>query len=293
MTPVVALTIAGSDSGGGAGIQADLKTFAAHGVYGTCALTAVTAQHTAAVLGVEMVDPGFVVSQVAAVLADLPPAAVKTGMLATPATVAAVAGVAERGALPHLVVDPVLVSTSGHSLMDEGGVAAYRELLLPYAAVVTPNLREAALLAGCELGDLRTIDGMAAVARELQALGPGMVVVKGGHAAPAGPGDGGDPVGGCPDVVAGPDGWRVLPAPRVATGNDHGTGCSLSAAIAARLALGQPVGEAVAGAKAYVHRALAGAAGWRLGSGHGPIDHFGWSSGTPAPAIAGVQRPSG
>lgn len=274
MTPRVALTIAGSDSGGGAGIQADLKTFAAHGVYGTSAVTAVTAQHTAAVLGVAALDPDVVVAQLHAVLADLPPAAVKTGMLANPDIVKAVADLAGRGLLPALVVDPVLVSTSGDSLMDDGGVQAYRGLLLPNAEVVTPNLREAALLAGRDPADLATVDAMADTAEWLRELGPRVVVVKGGHL------DGSVAA----DVVAGPGGVSVVDADRVETRNDHGTGCSLSAAIAAELALGTPTTTAIERAKGYVHRALRGAALWRLGAGHGPIDHFGWTASTTAPS---------
>lgn len=283
MNPVVALTVAGSDSGGGAGIQADLKTFAAMGVYGTCAVTAITAQHTRGVEAVVAIDPAIVTAQVEAVLDDLGAAAVKTGMLATPATVAAVADLAAAGRLPNLVVDPVLVSSTGHSLMDEGGVEAYRQLLLPHAAVATPNLHEAALLTARRLEDLRTIDAMTEAAQELQSLGATTVVVKGGHL-PAVGGTAGsasaftDTESGCPDVVAGPDGIAVLAAERVATGNDHGTGCTLSAAIAAGLALGARPPTAVVEAKEYVHRALQGAAAWRLGAGHGPIDHFGWSS---------------
>ncbi len=278
-TPTVALSIAGSDSGGGAGLQADLKTFAALGVFGTTAVTAVTAQNTAAVLGVVALDPDFVVAQVRAVTSDLAVAAAKTGMLARPDTVAAVAELAARGELPPLVVDPVLVSSTGHPLMDEGGVDAYRRLLLPEAAVATPNLREAALLTGRSLSDLATVGAMVEAAEELRALGATVVVVKGGHLASAAregaPGDAERP--GSPDVVVGPDGPVVLHGERVATSNDHGTGCSLSAAITAGLALGSPPLEAVVAAKAYVRRALAGAVDWRLGAGHGPIDHFGWS----------------
>ena len=270
MTPAVALTIAGSDSGGGAGIQADLKTFAALRVYGTCAITAVTAQHTAAVLRVVVLDPDAVVAQVHAVLADLPPAAVKTGMLASPEIVAAVADLASRGLLPHLVVDPVLVSTSGHSLMAAGGVDAYREELLPHAEVVTPNLREAALLIGAEPSDLATVDAMAEAGELLRKLGPTVVVVKGGDL------PGHDDL--APDVVVGPGGAIVLESERVRTRNDHGTGCSLSAAVAARLASGAAPTRAVEQAKSYVHQALVDAAEWRLGTGHGPIDHFGWSA---------------
>ena len=284
---MVALTIAGSDSGGGAGIQADLKTFAAMGVYGTCALTAVTAQHTRGVVAVQRVDPGTVRAQIDAVLDDFGAAAVKTGMLATPAIVAEVAELAARGRLVNLVVDPVLVSSTGHSLMDQGGIVAYRRLLLPHATVATPNLRETALLTGRPLEELGTLDAMTEAAEELRALGTTTVVVKGGHlSAAAGRArsvtsrDPGRHAGdaGCPDVVAGPDGVVVLPAERIATSNDHGTGCTLSAAIAAGLARGVEVSAAVAEAKRFVHRALLGAVDWRLGTGHGPIDHFGWSS---------------
>lgn len=294
MTPVVALSIAGSDSGGGAGIQADGRTFAALGVHGTFAVTAVTAQHTAAVLAVTVVDPAMVVAQVEAVLLDLPPAAVKTGMLATPATVAAVAALAAAGRLPNLVVDPVLVSSSGDSLMDEGGVDAYRRLLLPHAAVVTPNLREAALLTGRRLADLGSVEAMEAAAGELRSLGARTVVVKGGHLASARSGAATGGAGaGSPDVVVGPEGTVVLDEARVETANDHGTGCTLSAAIAAGLALGRPVPEAVVTAKELVHRALAGAAHWTLGSGHGPIDHFGWSAGgADPPAGTAGDRPA-
>jgi hydroxymethylpyrimidine/phosphomethylpyrimidine kinase len=271
MTPKVALTIAGSDSGGGAGIQADLKTFAALGVYGTSAITAVTAQHTAAVLRVVSLDPDMVLAQVHAVLADLPPAAVKTGMLSNPEIVKGVADVAARGLLPNLVVDPVLVSTSGHSLMDEGGVHAYRELLFPHALVVTPNLQEGALLAGVDVRELVSSEAMTQVAEELRRFGPDMVVLKGGHLQED----------TSTDVVVGPGGAIVLDSPRVDTRNDHGTGCSLSAAIAAELALGAPPSVAVERAKSYVHRALEGAARWQLGHGHGPIDHFGWGDERP------------
>jgi hydroxymethylpyrimidine/phosphomethylpyrimidine kinase len=266
VTPIVVLTIAGSDSGGGAGLQADLRTFAALGVFGTTAVTAVTAQHTAALLGVVAMEPAFVVAQIEAVVADLRPAAAKTGMLARPDTVRAVAELAAQGALPPLVVDPVLVSSTGHALMDEGGVDAYRRCLLPRAAVATPNLREAALLTGRRVGDLTTVEQMVEVAQELRALGSGAVVVKGGHFSGQ----------GAPDVFV--DGGEpvILTSNRVATGNDHGTGCSLSAAIAAGLAGGAEPLEAVRAAKDFVHRALVGAARWRLGRGHGPIDHFGW-----------------
>ena len=265
-TPLSALTIAGSDSGGGAGAQADLKTFAAHGVHGACALTAVTAQNTAEVRGVVALEPAFVRLQVETVLDDLDVRATKTGMLANAGVVAAVAGMAARGVLPNLVVDPVLVTSSGHPLLEPEGVAAYLELLLPQATVVTPNLHEAAVLGGTGVEELADLGARIEVAEKIRATGPLWVVVKGGHLA-----DSAD------DVVAGPAGTLVLEAPRVASGNDHGTGCTLSAATAANLALGHSVPEALRAAKAYVTRALAGAAEWRLGSGHGPLDHFGWS----------------
>lgn len=265
MTPKVALTIAGSDSGGGAGIQADLLTFAAHGIHGTSAITAVTAQNTKLVSAVLALPADFVVEQVRAVLEDLGPAAAKTGMLANAEIVRAVGELAAAGALPPLVVDPVLVSTSGHALMEPDGVEAYRRDLLPHALVVTPNLHEAAVLAGRRRTDLDGEEAMGAVAESLRSLGPRWVVVKGGHL-------GGG--AGAPDVVAGPDGIEVLAAERVSTHNDHGTGCTLSAAVAAQLALGTEPMEAVRRAKRYVQHALAGASDWRLGSGHGPIDHF-------------------
>lgn len=265
-TPPVALTIAGSDSGGGAGIQADLKTFAALEVHGTCALTAVTAQNTAAVRGVVTLEPAFVRAQVEAVLDDFTVRAVKTGMLATADIVLTVADLAEGGLLPHLVVDPVLVSSTGHPLLEHAGVAAYIERLLPHALVVTPNLREAAVLGETDVDSLRSLEARMAVAERIRATGARYVVVKGGHLTES-----------ADDVVAGPEGVIVLPGGRVPTGNDHGTGCSLSAAVAAHLARGVDVDEALTLAKQFVARALAGGAGWRLGAGHGPLDHFGWS----------------
>jgi hydroxymethylpyrimidine kinase/phosphomethylpyrimidine kinase len=268
-TPPTALTIAGSDSGGGAGIQADLKTFAAHHIHGASALTAITAQNTLEVRGVVALNADFVRLQVETVLADLEVSSVKTGMLANTPIVAEVARLASEGMLPALVVDPVLVTSSGHSLMDPSGLEAYLELLLPQALVVTPNLREAAVLAGVHREDLGSTDAMSEVAERLRDTGARYVVVKGGHLP-----------GSADDVVAGPEGITVLPGARVPTGNDHGTGCSLSAAIAANLARGKAVDDSVVAAKAFVARGLAGGASWRLGGGHGPLDHFGWS-GTP------------
>ncbi len=265
-TPPTALTIAGSDSGGGAGAQADLKTFAALRVYGTCAVTAVTAQNTAEVRGVVALEPAFVRQQVETVLDDFAVRSVKTGMLATADIVTTVADLAASGLLAQLVVDPVLVSSTGHPLLEPSGVTAYLEQLLPHALVVTPNLREAAVLGDTDVESLATLDARIAVAERIRATGARYVVVKGGHLT-----DSAD------DVVAGPDGIVVLPGKRVGTGNDHGTGCSLSAAVTAHLARDASVSEAISLAKAFVARALAGGADWRLGAGHGPLDHFGWS----------------
>ncbi|MCW2638482.1 MAG: thiD [Dactylosporangium sp.] len=257
MSPPVALTIAGSDSGGGAGIQADLKTFAMHGVFGTSAITALTAQNTVKVRAVQPVEPDFVAEQLSAVLDDLPVAAVKTGMLATAGTVRLVARWARR--LPPLVVDPVLVSSSGDSLFDGAARQAYLEELFPVATVVTPNSREAGVLVGRPVS---TVDDAIRAAHELGALGPTWVVIKGGHL---------DGDGEAVDVVWHDGGVELLREPWVDTANNHGTGCTFAAATAARLARGDDVRTALEGAKSYVHRALLGAAGWRLGAGHGPL----------------------
>jgi hydroxymethylpyrimidine/phosphomethylpyrimidine kinase len=265
-TPPTALTIAGSDAGGGAGVQADLKTFAAHRVHGTSALTAVTAQNTAEVRSVVALDPAFVRAQAEAVLDDFDVRAVKTGMLANASIVCEVARLGEEGRLPQLVVDPVLVSSTGHRLLERDGVDAYLTKLLPCALVVTPNLREAAVLGDTTVEALGPLEARTAVAEQIRAAGARYVVVKGGHLTDS-----------AEDVVAGPEGVFVLPGARVPTRNDHGTGCSLSAAIAANLARGADVVDAIGAAKAFVARALVGGARWRLGSGHGPIDHFGWS----------------
>jgi hydroxymethylpyrimidine/phosphomethylpyrimidine kinase len=257
MNPPVALTIAGSDSGGGAGIQADLKTFAAHGVFGTSVITALTAQNTAGVRGISAVGPEFVAAQLEAVLDDLPVAAVKTGMLATPETVALVARYAPR--LPGLVVDPVLVASSGDRLFTADAERAYLDLLFPHAVVVTPNLREASVLLGREVLDA---DDAVKAAADLAAYGPRCVVVKGGH------------LRGSEEAVDAVwyDGrTSLLTAPWIPTANNHGTGCTFAASTAARLAAGDDLPTALAGAKTYVHEALVRSASWSLGSGHGPL----------------------
>lgn len=274
-TPPVAMTIAGSDSGGGAGIQADLRAFGANGAFGASVVTAVTAQNTRGVDAVHVVPAAVVDAQLDSVLGDLPVAAVKTGMLATAELVGRVADRAEQGALPQLVVDPVLVSATGHRLLDEEALVTYRDRLLPHAAVVTPNRAEAEALLGMRVADL---DDASVAARALVQLGPATAVVKGGHL------DGDEAV----DVVAHADGTIVhLRAPRIATDNVHGTGCTFAAAIAALLASDLPIGAALDAAKTYVTASIAGAARWQLGGGCGPLDHLGFTAATRDPAEAG------
>lgn len=263
MTPPVVLTIAGSDSGGGAGIQADLKTFAALRCYGTSVLTAVTAQNTRAVTDVHPVPAATVASQLDAVLDDLPVGAVKTGMLGSAEVADVVAAKARDGALPSLVVDPVLVSSTGYEL----GVVTAIERLLPYAVVATPNVAEAAALVGRPVS---TPAEMADAAAALADGGARHVVVTGGDLR-----EGEQSV----DAMWTDGGTRFLRGPRVPTGHTHGSGCTFSAAIAANLARGLPVLAAVELAKSYVARALAGAVGWHVGGGIGPLDHFEWTAG--------------
>jgi hydroxymethylpyrimidine/phosphomethylpyrimidine kinase len=284
--PPVGLTIAGSDSGSGAGIQADLKSMAAFGVLATTAITTVTAQNTAEVTGVHHLPAAFVDRQISAVLADLPVAAVKTGMLGTAEIVELVAGRAAAGDLPNLVVDPVMVSSTGHQLLEDGGVDSYRRHLLPQALVATPNLWEAALLSGLDPAELDGVAGMIEAARVIHGLGAGWVLVKGGHLGGVEASSPGHPPAQVPDVLFGSDGPTLVTGEWVDTPNTHGTGCSLSAAIAARLAGGAPVPEAVDDAKRFVHRALQGSAGWRLGRGHGPLDHLGWAARADDQAVA-------
>lgn len=271
MQPVTALSIAGSDSGGGAGIQADLRTFAAFGVHGTTALTSVTAQNTRGVTQLEALSADLVEAQIRAVVDDFTVLAVKTGLLASANIIERVAELAREGLLAHLVVDPVMIATSGDALLASGGVRAYRETLLPLAEVVTPNIPEAAALAGLDVEDLHDHDDLLALATNLRQLGPNFVLLKGGHALRGVTPD--DAV----DILVGPEGVTLFSAERVDTRNDHGTGCSLSAALCAGLALGRPVQEATRDAKTFVLAALLGAREWRLGDGRGPLDHLGWS----------------
>jgi hydroxymethylpyrimidine/phosphomethylpyrimidine kinase len=265
----VALTIAGSDSGGGAGIQADLLTFAALGVHGTSAVTALTAQNTVGVTGVHVPPAGFLRAQLDAVLADLPVAAVKTGMLATEEVVRTVGEAAAAGRLPRLVVDPVLVSSTGARLLDPGAEAAYADALFPHALVVTPNTREAAALLGTPV---HTVAEARDAARRLGEWGPAWVVVKGGHL-PWNGDDAEDAVDIVHETATGE--VTELRRPRVTTVNDHGTGCTFAAATAASLARGLAVADALAAAKRFVHEGLVASAGWRLGGGHGPVGKLG------------------
>jgi hydroxymethylpyrimidine/phosphomethylpyrimidine kinase len=255
MTPPVVLTIAGSDSGGGAGIQADLKTFAALRAYGASVITAVTAQNTVGVSGVCQLPAEFVEAQLDAVLDDLPVLATKVGMLGGAEIADVVAARARAGRLPNLVLDPVLVSSSGRRL----GTAAMIERLLPYAKVVTPNRDEASELVGWRVS---SPEEMAVAAEQIGSRGPQAVVVTGS--------------GVTPDVVWSGRGTWMVTGPRVDTYNDHGTGCAFSSAIAVRLALGEQVAVAVESAKRYVAQALTGGRDWKLGRGAGPLNHFGW-----------------
>lgn len=258
----IALTIAGSDSSGGAGIQADLRTFSALGVYGATVITALTAQNTTGVQAVETVSPGFVSRQLRSVLEDLDVSAAKTGMLANAGIIEAViACLAKFPDLP-LIVDPVMVATSGDALLDPDAVGAVKSLLLPRATLITPNLPEAARLLEEPLAH-----DEAAARRQIQrlaALGARAVLLKGGH------GSGPEAV----DLLWIDGEISRLAGPRIVTRNTHGTGCTLSAAIVARTALGADLKTAVGDAKCYLHHAIGSGAGFRVGHGSGPVDHL-------------------
>jgi hydroxymethylpyrimidine/phosphomethylpyrimidine kinase len=258
-SPPIALTIAGSDSGGGAGIQADLKTFHAFGVFGTSAVTAITAQNTVGVTAVHPVPVDVVRSQIDAVAVDLRPRAFKSGMLATVALVEAVAEAIRAHALGGYVLDPVMVASSGDRLLDRDAESALAVHLFPLAALVTPNLPEARILVGREV---RSVEGMRDAARALVELGAGAALVKGGHL------EGEETV----DLLWDGAEEHVWRRPRVRTSSTHGTGCTLSAAVAAALAQGFPLLRAVEVALDFVARAIATAPA--MGSGHGPINHF-------------------
>lgn len=254
----IALTIAGSDSGGGAGIQADLKTFQQFGVFGTSVIVALTAQNTRGVRAVEVVPEAMVSAQLTALAEDLPPAALKTGMLAEAALVRRVARTIRENEWAPLVVDPVIVSTSGTRLLTTEAEEVLREDLLPLAALVTPNLDEAAILTGRVVHDTVTMERAGA---SLLRFGAGAALIKGGHLA-------GDTI---TDVLVTPAGVRHFTRPRIDTTSLHGTGCTLSAAITAGLALGRPLETAVVDGLDFVQRAIAAAPG--LGGGNGPLNH--------------------
>jgi len=254
-----ALTIAGSDSGGGAGIQADIKTMQANGVFAASVITAVTAQNTVEVRGAVELPLDFIELQLATVFEDLDISAVKTGMLSSAGVIETVAGFLSGEKVSNLVVDPVMISKSGFKLLTDDAVTVLRDRLLPLALVATPNLHEAALLAGFEIEDL---SGMQEAARKIVEMGPANVVVKGGHA----------PFARGTDVLFDGTAFREYAAQTVFAGSVHGTGCTFSAAIAARLALGESVPVAVENAKAYITSAIAHQLD--VGAGHRPAHHF-------------------
>ena len=258
----IAVTIAGSDSGGGAGIQADLKTFSALGVYGASVVTALTAQNTLGVQAIHPVPAAFVIAEIDAVFSDLKVDAVKIGMLGAPDVIAAVAAGLDRWHQTRVVLDPVMVAASGDPLVPDDAVASIRNLLIPRALIVTPNLPEAARLTGEAVA--AGAAEMEAQAKRLLALGARAALVKGGHA------------GGAEsnDFLLTPVGGRWLKAPRIATENTHGTGCTLSSAIAAGLAQGLDLEAAVIAAKDYLTAALAAADTLTIGKGRGPVHHF-------------------
>ena len=260
MQPGRVLIVAGSDSGGGAGIQADLKTVMALGAYGTTAITALTAQNTQGVEGVFPVDPAFIAQQMNVVLDDIGSDALKIGMLHSAEVIDTVADVLEARCrdLP-IVVDPVMVSTSGHDLLEPAAMRTLTRRMSLVADVMTPNLREAEKLTGLTIKDL---DGMVQAAEMLRTTGPQAVLVKGGHLS-------GDRV--MRDVLSSEAGTRIFEGPRVETTSTHGTGCTLASAIAASLAYGLDLEEAVERARAYLYTALRTAPG--LGKGHGPVNH--------------------
>jgi hydroxymethylpyrimidine/phosphomethylpyrimidine kinase len=256
-----ALTIAGSDSGGGAGIQADLKTFAAHGVFGTSALTALTAQNTLGVQGVYEIPPAFVASQIDSIVSDIGADATKIGMIANAAIIEAVAAkVREHGLFP-LVIDPVMYAKGGASLLRDEARETLIRVLLPLATLLTPNVPEAEALAGFAIGNA---EDARKAARAILRMGPKAVVVKGGHFESE----------DSEDLLYDGEDFVTFPARRIASKNTHGTGCTFASAIAARLALGDNLREAVAGAKDYVTRLIAASVDLGLGGGHGPLNHF-------------------
>lgn len=262
MTIPTALTIAGSDSSGGAGIQADLKTFAAFGVYGASVITALTAQNTQGVAGVHQVPADFVTAQIDAVFGDLDVKAVKIGMVSQRAVIEAIETGLQRWSPKHVVLDPVMVATSGDRLLAPDAIEALRLKLVPRAALITPNLPEAAALLDEQIASSKS--QIESQGKRLLAMGASAVLIKGGH------GQGAESI----DYLIRKDSVVALPAPRIATKNTHGTGCSLSSAVAAGLAKGDDLETAVRRAKTWVTAAIAAADRLSVGHGHGPIHHF-------------------
>ena len=253
-----ALTIAGSDSSGGAGIQADLKTFSAFGVYGMCVVTAVTAQSTVRVNGVTGVAPHLVSLQFESVLSDIGVDGVKIGMLQSAEIVQVIVKKIQESRIPHIVVDPVLLAKSGHPLLERRGVEILKKEFIPLATLVTPNIPEAEIFSEMSINHM---DDMKTAARKIHSLGCRAVLIKGGHLP-----------GQAIDVLFDGDAFFPLTAPRIDTKNTHGTGCTLSAAILANLIKGKSLGEAVRISKAYVTEAIRKS--FSLGKGHGPLNHF-------------------
>jgi hydroxymethylpyrimidine/phosphomethylpyrimidine kinase len=262
MTTPIAVTIAGSDSGGGAGIQADLKTFSALGVYGASVVTALTSQNTKGVTGIHDVPPDFITAQIDAVFSDLDVRAVKIGMLSQPAVIEAVAAGLDRWNANNIVLDPVMVATSGDRLLNPDAIDVLKRVLIPRALVITPNLPEAAALLDEPLA--RNEDEMLAQAGRLRDRGARAVLIKGGH------GQSAESV----DMLVLASSFTRLATPRIDTRNTHGTGCTLSSAIAAGLAKGLDLVTAAREAKVYVSDAIAAANRLAVGSGHGPVHHF-------------------
>jgi len=262
MSHPTALTIAGSDSGGGAGIQSDLKAFSALGAYGCSVITALTAQNTQAVTGVMDVPGEFIAKQIDAVFTDIEVHAVKIGMLSVSETIKVVAAGLKQHEARNIVLDPVMVAKSGDALLQPHAVAFVRKTLLPLADLITPNLPEAETLLQC--GPIIDMEGMESAAKALLADGPKAVLLKGGHLTGT----------QSPDIYADADGIKVLHSRRIDTCNTHGTGCTLSSAIAAGLAKGLAMQDAVGEAKNYIEAAIAAGDALGIGKGHGPVHHF-------------------
>lgn len=255
------LSIAGSDPSGGAGIQADLKAISANGGYAMCAITALTAQNTRGVSGAQLIDPQMIGAQIAALRADIRIDAIKIGMLGDGAIIACVAEAIAGLGCP-IVLDPVMVAKGGDRLLAAEAIGAMRDLLIPRARLITPNLPEAADLLGTAPAETR--DAMRDQARALLDLGPGAVLLKGGHL----------PGADCPDLLLSATAEHWVEAPRIATRNTHGTGCTLSSALATHLGAGRDLAEAVTRAKTYITGAIAAAGRLSVGAGHGPVNHF-------------------